>query len=252
MSKRAFTEEEKELLSNNKYVKHVGDRGITYTKDYKIYFLEEKKKGKSAEEIFESAGFDTELLGVKRITSFDSRITRDGVEDRRVGNSGRPRLTKEQIEARLERKKLEKEHNRLKRLEKLESEREYKSQVKVRLKEKRIKERQRQIERLKKRIEAQKKIEAEKKAKAKAKLEEKKRIEAKKKIEAREKRKEKKRLEILKQREAKKRAKEKLKEKKRLEALKIREAKKKARAREREKLKAKNKNKSKKATSSKK
>ena len=98
MSKRAFTEEEKELLSNNKFVKHVGDRGITYTKDYKIYFLEEKKKGKSAEEIFESAGFDTELLGVKRITSFDSRITRDGVEDRRVGNSGRPRLTKEQIE----------------------------------------------------------------------------------------------------------------------------------------------------------
>ena len=72
MSKRAFTEKEKELLSKNKFVKHVGDRGITYTKEYKIYFLNEKKQGKSAYEIFEGAGFDTELLGFKRITSFDS------------------------------------------------------------------------------------------------------------------------------------------------------------------------------------
>ena len=69
MSKRAFTEKEKELLSKNKFVKHVGDRGITYTKEYKIYFLNEKKQGKSAYEIFEGAGFDTELLGFKRITS---------------------------------------------------------------------------------------------------------------------------------------------------------------------------------------
>ena len=135
MSKRAFTEEEKELLSRNKYVKHAGDRGITYTKEYKIHFLEEKNNGKSAEEIFTEAGFDLELLGVKRITSFDSRISRDGVEDRRPGNSGRPRLTEKQIAARLEKKEKEK----------------------ARLKEKKKKQRQRQLEKLKKQVEAKKK-----------------------------------------------------------------------------------------------
>ena len=193
MSKRAFTEEEKELLSKNKFVKHVGDRGITYTKEYKIYFLNEKKQGRSAYEIFESAGFDTELLGFKRITSFDSRITRDGVEDRRPGNSGRPRLTEEQIEAKLKKKEQEKEIKRLQRLERLERAREKKAQVKAKLKEKKTRERQKQIERLKKKIEANKKREAEKKIREKARLEAKKQLEAKKRKEAREKLKEKKR-----------------------------------------------------------
>ena len=45
MSKRAFTEEEKELLSKNKFVKHVGDRGITYTKEYKIRSVSRKNAG---------------------------------------------------------------------------------------------------------------------------------------------------------------------------------------------------------------
>ena len=157
MSKRAFTEEEKELLSRNKYVKHAGDRGITYTKEYKIHFLEEKNNGKSAEEIFTEAGFDLELLGVKRITSFDSRISRDGVEDRRPGNSGRPRLTEKQIAARLEKKEKEKEKKRLQRLKKLERARAKKEKEKARLKEKKKKQRQRQLEKLKKQVEAKKK-----------------------------------------------------------------------------------------------
>ena len=168
MSKRAFTEEEKELLSNNKFVKHVGDRGITYTKEYKIHFLNEKKQGKSAYEIFEGAGFDTELLGFKRITSFDSRVTRDGVEDRRPGNSGRPRLTEKQIALRLEKKEKEKEKKRLQRLKKLERARIKREKEKAKLLEKKKKQRQRQLEKLKKQVEAKKKREILKKLKKKS------------------------------------------------------------------------------------
>lgn len=94
MSKREFTEEEIKELSNNPYIKHVGSKGITYMDEFKIHFIEEKNKGKTTTEIFKNAGFDTKIIGRKRMDCFSDRIMKKGinnVKDMRKGNSGRPK-----------------------------------------------------------------------------------------------------------------------------------------------------------------
>ena len=97
MSLKAFTKKQKKILENNPNIKNVGDRAITYTKEFKIHFLSEKKNGKNAFEIFEEAGFDTKMIGSNRVTTFDVRVTRDGVIDRRKGHSGRPKGSKKKV-----------------------------------------------------------------------------------------------------------------------------------------------------------
>lgn len=92
MSKRAFNEEEIKELSKNPYIKHVGEKGITYTKEFKEYFLNEFNNGKKTTEIFTNAGFNTKLLGRDRMDSFTNRVKTKGIEDTRKGNSGRPRI----------------------------------------------------------------------------------------------------------------------------------------------------------------
>ena len=92
MSKRAFTEEEIIELSKNPYIKHVGEKGITYTKEFKEYFIQEMDNGKGTTEIFVKAGFDTKLIGRNRMDTFAYRIKYKGIEDTRKGNSGRPRI----------------------------------------------------------------------------------------------------------------------------------------------------------------
>lgn len=94
MSKKTFTEEEKMELQKNPYIKHVGDKGITYTKEFKAYFIEEKNEGKNTTEIFMNAGFDTKMIGRKRMDNFSNRVMKNGIEnidDKRIKNSGRPK-----------------------------------------------------------------------------------------------------------------------------------------------------------------
>ena len=94
MSKRDFTEEEIKELNKNPYIKHVGTRGITYTEEFKAHFIEEKNNGKFTTEIFRNAGFDTKIIGRKRMDGFSNRIMKKGIDkikDTRKGNSGRPR-----------------------------------------------------------------------------------------------------------------------------------------------------------------
>lgn len=93
MSKREFTEEEIKELSKNPYIKHVGTRGITYTEEFKAHFIEEKNNGKGTTEIFKNVGFDTKLIGRKRMDTFSKRTMEKGIDnikDMRKENSGRP------------------------------------------------------------------------------------------------------------------------------------------------------------------
>lgn len=91
MSKKLFTKEEIKQLQKNPYIKNVSEKAITYTKEFKELFLRELNKGKATTEIFRNAGFDTKLIGRKRMDDFANRIKKYGVEDTRKGNSGRPR-----------------------------------------------------------------------------------------------------------------------------------------------------------------
>ena len=47
MSKKLFSSKDIEILSKNKYVKKVSEKGITYTDEFKRLFIAENEKGKS-------------------------------------------------------------------------------------------------------------------------------------------------------------------------------------------------------------
>ncbi|MDZ4910336.1 IS3 family transposase, partial [Clostridium perfringens] len=67
MSKKLFSKEEINKLSENKYVKSVSENAITYTDEFKLLFIGEYERGKNIRQIFEGAGFDIEMLGIARV-----------------------------------------------------------------------------------------------------------------------------------------------------------------------------------------
>ena len=107
MSKIRFSNNEIEKLSKNKYVLKVSDKAITYTNEFKIHFIAEYSKGKTSRIIFEEAGFDVEVIGIRRIDCAGARWRKAykengilGLDDTRRNNSGRPRqrkITKDEI-----------------------------------------------------------------------------------------------------------------------------------------------------------
>ena len=111
MSKKTFTEQEIEILRNNKYVKRVGPKGITYTDEMKHFTMAEIEKGLLSPKIFEKAGFDISILGINRVYSSVKRwkaaYTTSGImglQDTRKKGSGRPlkrKLTLEEENERL-------------------------------------------------------------------------------------------------------------------------------------------------------
>ena len=64
MSNKTFTEREVAILANNKNVKTVSMKGITYTDEFKRIFIIENEKGKFPREIFEENGFDIDIVGI--------------------------------------------------------------------------------------------------------------------------------------------------------------------------------------------
>ncbi len=107
MSKIRFSNYEIDKLSKNKYVLKVSDKAITYTNEFKIHFIAEYSKGKTSRVIFEEAGFDVDVIGIRRIDCAGARWRKAykengvlGLDDTRRNNSGRPRqrkITKDEI-----------------------------------------------------------------------------------------------------------------------------------------------------------
>ncbi len=97
MSKKFFSEEEKHILGKNIYVKRVSNKAITYTDEFKIHFIAEYNNGKTPRCIFKEAGFNIDILGMRRIDMAASRWKKSyiakgvlGLRDTRKENSGRP------------------------------------------------------------------------------------------------------------------------------------------------------------------
>lgn len=97
MSKKLFNKEEIEVLRNNKHVKNVTKKAITYTDEFRGFFISEYEKGIIPRKIFENCGFDIEILGIKRVETSSKRWRNKykkngiiGLSDTRKGNSGRP------------------------------------------------------------------------------------------------------------------------------------------------------------------
>lgn len=132
MSKKLFTKQQQAQLKLNPYVKNVSSKAITYTDEFKEFFIGEYDKGKFPSEIFLEAGFDIEVIGSTRIHKASDRWRTaykehglTGLEDARKQASGRPlerELSLEEKYARLEAKMklLEAENELLKKLDQLE------------------------------------------------------------------------------------------------------------------------------------
>ena len=106
-----FTDEQVEFLRKNKNVKKVSNKAITYTLEFKEFFVEEHRT-KYPIQIFEEAGLPISILGRDRISSASKSWTkkykeRSSLIDMRKGGSGRPtkkELTQEEI---IEKQKLQ-------------------------------------------------------------------------------------------------------------------------------------------------
>lgn len=69
MSKLTFTPEQIQILKANPYVKNVSEKSITYSDEFKRYFVSESLGSKTAKQLFIEAGFDPEMIGKSRIRS---------------------------------------------------------------------------------------------------------------------------------------------------------------------------------------
>lgn len=132
MSKKLFSDTEVARLSKNKNISKVSNKAITYTFEFKKKFIDEYKIGKLPRIIFEEAGFDVDVLGMKRIETSSKRWRGKfknngqlGLIDTRKTSSGRPlqrELTESEkikrLEAQIEYLKIENEF--LKKLDEIE------------------------------------------------------------------------------------------------------------------------------------
>lgn len=107
MGKKYFTPEQVEDLRQNKYVKKVSEKSITYTEEFKEIFILEYNFGKLPSHILIEMGFDPKILGQKRVDTIVQRTKQqslrpEGFKDTRTNNpnSGRPisrNLSQEEI-----------------------------------------------------------------------------------------------------------------------------------------------------------
>lgn len=67
MSKLLFTPKQMEQLQKNPNVQNISERTITYTDAFKSQFIDGYFAGKTPRQIFKEAGFDEDIIGIKRI-----------------------------------------------------------------------------------------------------------------------------------------------------------------------------------------
>ena len=97
MSKKIFKKQEIDKLSKNKYIKSISSKSITYTDEFREYFIiEYLEHHKLPLEIFENVGLDSDIIGHRRIESaanrWKTKYLKDGIlslKDTRSINSGR-------------------------------------------------------------------------------------------------------------------------------------------------------------------
>jgi len=89
MSKIRFKEVEMERLNKNPNVERVSEKAITYTDEFKKEFIEEYLKGKMPYQIFQEAGFDIDIIGMKRVEQSACRWLKAYNDDGIIGVRGK-------------------------------------------------------------------------------------------------------------------------------------------------------------------
>lgn len=107
MSKILFTEEDIENLKKNKNVARISKKSITYIFEFKRLFIDEYISGKLPRDIFTENGFDTAMIGIKKVEQSSDRwketydkagiIALDDTRKISSSRSSNRELTKEEI-----------------------------------------------------------------------------------------------------------------------------------------------------------
>ena len=137
MGNKYFTDEQLKELLKNPYVKNASNKSITYTEEFKEYFVAAYDTGKTPSEILRNSRFDVRALGQDRIDNISRRFRKmskreEGFNDMRKDASGRPltrTLTSDEEIARLQHqvKYLKQENEFLKKMNFLNRQAQWKS-----------------------------------------------------------------------------------------------------------------------------
>lgn len=103
MGKKYFTDEQVMELKLNSNIANVTNKAITYTEKFRENFYEELSNGKGPTQIFRENGFDTKVIGQKRISNFTERVKKQALRperfsDTRSRNSGRKQSQERTLE----------------------------------------------------------------------------------------------------------------------------------------------------------
>lgn len=110
MGRGRLTSEEVQQLYENPYVREIKDNRIVFTDDFKKHFMQEYVEGqKGPTQIFRDAGFDTKVLGSKRIERAAARWK----ESYDSGTLGAYPAREKKVDKQKEQIKALKEENRL-------------------------------------------------------------------------------------------------------------------------------------------
>lgn len=74
MTKKRFTAEEIEILKANPYTHSISADAIRFKKEFHDQYRRLYMLGHNCTKIFKELGYSIEILGIRRIYSFDSRI----------------------------------------------------------------------------------------------------------------------------------------------------------------------------------
>lgn len=77
MTKQTFTQEEMDIIRQNPYVVSVSSTKISYSLEFKKFAMKHSKEGMKSTEIFQKAGFDTEMLGKSRMYAAIKKIKKE-------------------------------------------------------------------------------------------------------------------------------------------------------------------------------
>lgn len=72
-NKYPFTNKEIRELEANKYVKHVSAESISFTNEFREYFVKRYNEGVRTPQIFAECGFDVNVLGRARMHAYRAR-----------------------------------------------------------------------------------------------------------------------------------------------------------------------------------
>lgn len=108
MNRKILTDEQIKKLSKNKNVRRCGAKSVRYKKSFKLTALRKyHEEGLNAVEIFQEAGFDLSVIGIRRPNKLMHQWNRAfGPKDKPI-QSGNPGITIERIKSRRAMKNLE-------------------------------------------------------------------------------------------------------------------------------------------------